>query len=296
MNTEDKLSYEIQFAILDVFKEFRRICEDNNLMYFAIGGTCIGAVRHKGFIPWDDDLDIAMPYPDYKKFIEVCKTQLRPSYSIFGPYTCKHYSATYIKLQNHETTFIEEFAVKYPDRYSGIYLDVFPIYGLPKSELSRKILERRCQAQNKLNLRMRYEIEDEVTSRGRLVWKACAPLRAIHNYEFYCRQQEKMLAKYPYDCSDKVIFCWRRIHKKNSNFTYKNIFYYEDFSEMLETPFEDTTIMIPRGYDRYLKMDFGDYMKLPPKEQQISRHPKGLIDLAKPYSFYLPNEKGKNGT
>ena len=71
MNTEDKLSYEIQSAILDVFKEFRRICENNHLVYFAIGGTCIGAVRHKGFIPWDDDLDVAMPYPDYKKFIEL---------------------------------------------------------------------------------------------------------------------------------------------------------------------------------------------------------------------------------
>jgi lipopolysaccharide cholinephosphotransferase len=100
MNTEDKLSYEIQSAILDVFKEFRRICENNHLVYFAIGGTCIGAVRHKGFIPWDDDLDVAMPYPDYKKIIEVCKTQLRPSYSIFGPHTCKHYSATILNAES----------------------------------------------------------------------------------------------------------------------------------------------------------------------------------------------------
>ncbi|MBR1604027.1 MAG: LicD family protein [Synergistaceae bacterium] len=67
---------KIQLAELDIFKAFKAICDRHNLRYFAIGGTCIGAIRHKGFVPWDDDMDVAMPYEDYKKFFEIAKTEL----------------------------------------------------------------------------------------------------------------------------------------------------------------------------------------------------------------------------
>ncbi len=293
MNTADQLTKTIQYAALDVLKEFQRVCTRRHLTYYAIGGTCIGAIRHKGFIPWDDDIDVAMPYRDYLQFIDYAKTDLNPKYSIIGPHTCKHYTGCYIKLQNNETTFVEEFAEKYPDRYAGIYIDIFPVHGLPDGNAKVWLVEHISSLQNKLNLRLRFEKDYGDSKQWKITWKICAPLRKIHHFDYYRHKQEIMLAKYPLDCSCRVYFCWRRIPKKNSNSTYKDIFFYDDFCEAVEMPFEDTTIMVPRGYDRYLKMDFGDYMKLPPTEQQVARHPKAIIDLSRPYKYYLQNQKGK---
>lgn len=290
MNSNDRLTKEIQCAALDVLEEFQRVCKKYNLKYFAIGGTCIGAIRHKGFIPWDDDIDVAMPYPDYVKFMKCSKTELNSKYSVIGPHTCKHYSAPYIKLQNHETTFIEKNVEKYSDRYAGIYIDIFPIFGLPKESKKVWFVEHMCSVYNKINLRMRFEREDGESLMWKITWILCTPMRKLLHYDFFRKKQAEMLKKYKYNESDKVIFCWREIPKENSNSCYKNIFFTEDFSDMVEKPFENITIMVPNGYDRYLTMDFGNYMKLPPLEEQVARHPKAIVDLKKSYKYYLKKE------
>ena len=90
-----------------------------------------------------------------------------------------------------------------------------------------------------------------------------------------------------------ICFGFRKYHFIWSKFTYRNLFYYDDFSSSIELPFEDTTISIPAGYDRYLKMDFGDYMTLPPVEKRTASHPTDIIDLNKSYKIYIKEHFGK---
>ena len=278
----------IQLKIVDVLKEFQRVCKKHNLQYFAIGGTCIGAVRHNGFIPWDDDIDVAMPYEDYVRFIEIAENELETGYSLIGPDNCRHYLSSYIKLHDQNTTFIESFCQKYPDRYTGVYIDIFPIFGLPNNKIKQRVLEARCQIQNRLNVLTRFPLCDEISLKGKIIWLLCIPLRWILPLNYFVEKQRKMLSVYPIGAADKVIFCWRPIPKKEKQDEwYKNIFLAEDFRSSLETPFEDITISIPIGYDRYLRMEFGDYMKLPPIEKQISLHPKAIVDLEQTYKSYI---------
>ena len=96
-----------QMKELEILREFQRVCQKYNLKYYAIGGTCLGAVRHKGFIPWDDDIDVAMPVEDYHEFFEVAPKELNSQYEVIGPYTMRHTYGLYNKIHDKETTFVE---------------------------------------------------------------------------------------------------------------------------------------------------------------------------------------------
>lgn len=272
---------EIQRAILDVYKVYRELCKKHNLRYYAIGGTCIGAVRHNGFIPWDDDMDVVMPYEDYKRFIQIAEKELQKPYEIIGPMNCKHYTENYIKIHNTNTTFIEEHTKEYPDRYSGIYIDIFPMYGLPENEKKRYKLQLMRENLQRCNLLKRFPYKFGINYKWKVAWCLFTPVRHVVPYYYFSVKEENVFKGYSFNESDKILFPWRR--RPGKGYTYKNIFYYEDFKESIKVPFEDTVMKIPVGYDRYLKMDFGDYMKLPPAEEQIPRHPKARIDLKKPF-------------
>lgn len=287
-NNNDVSVKRIQLKILDVLKEFQRICKNYNLQYYAIGGTCIGAVRHNGFIPWDDDIDVAMPYDDYVRFMEIAENEFGNDYALIGPDNCRHYLSSYIKLHNKNTTFIESLCQKYPDRYTGVYIDIFPIFGLSNNKFIQRILELRCDNQNKLNYYMRFPLSDVESLKRKIIWRLCTPLRWILPINYFVDKQRKMLSVYSIKTADKVIFSWRPIpNKKKQNEWYKNIFFAEDFRASIEKPFEDITISVPIGYDRYLRMEFGDYMELPPIEERKSLHPKTIVDLEHPYKNYI---------
>lgn len=281
---------QIQMVALSVLKEFDQICKTQGYTYFAIGGTCIGAIRHKGFIPWDDDVDVAMPIDDYYKFLDYCRKNLKKPYGIIDPQNIRHYFSFYHKMQDCNTTFVEEFAKDYPDRYAGVYIDIFPVSGLPKDEMERKRVINRNEYLKKINYKLRFSFRDMNSAKGKLAWLLAIPLRC-YPFHWATDKQHELIKKFPINTSDKVWFPWRDIPGTPGSDTYKNLFYYEDFSETIQVPFENITIMVPKGYDRYLKMDFGDYMKVPPENKRIPGHPKALVDLHKPYSFYAQKRR-----
>jgi len=229
---------------------------------------------------------VAMPQDDYYKFIEIFEKLEIDSYSIMGPYSCKHYNSNFIKLQDENTTFIEEFVSMYPDRFGGVYIDIFPIHGLPKNNLVRKMHVYKCNVLKKFNIRLRFPYNSENSIIKKIMWILIIPIRITKPYTYFMTKLDKTLMKYKFNTSDKVFFSWRRIPRKSST-SYKNIFYYEDFIKGVDMEFEDTTISVPIGYERYLEMDFGDYMKLPPEEERISRHPKVNIDLNRGFRDYI---------
>lgn len=271
---------ELQTSILNVYKEFKRIAEENGLRYYAIGGTALGTVRHGGFIPWDDDLDVAMPFEDYVKFIELCLNgALNPPYALYRPEEELDFTRTFLKMHNQDTTFIENPGKdnKYK-RYGGIYIDIMPIFGLPERKLKRWYLNNYCDLLLRLHRVLRVPFGYQTTFPGKLLWLSALPIRALFGKSWALNKWEQIFAKYPIGASDKIAFAWR--------FKPYIIFDADDFSDTVEMSFEDTTTRLPIGYDHYLKMDFGDYMVLPPEEQRVC-HNSAFVDLNKPYTYYM---------
>lgn len=130
---------ELQQKERDLLKIFIDFCDKNKLTYFLVGGTLLGAIRHKGFIPWDDDIDVAMPREDYDKFIVLASKHFTKDKDVFfqNYRTDKYYPYVFSKLRDSNTTFIEKI-YKHVDMNHGVYIDIFPIDGISKNSNEKK--------------------------------------------------------------------------------------------------------------------------------------------------------------
>ncbi len=300
MNQNSELIRRIQLKELEILKVFQEICKRHNLRYFAIGGTCLGAVRHKGFIPWDDDVDVAMPYEDYEKFLEVADSELPEGYETFTPFNQKGDLHEYLsKIHNINTALIEAPCLKDKSayRYWGIYIDIFMVHGMPTSKKEFRRLSRAVSFYGKLSRRLRMPMSDEQSLKGLVKYMLSFLLQHLGlPYDYFTQKSYNLIKNYPLGCSDKIIFPWRK-SKRDKNGWYTNIFPYRDFRNTVELPFEDTTITIPAGYDDYLRIEFGDYMTLPPEEKRnnhMSYGGGGIVDLDRSYKYYAAQkEAGK---
>lgn len=282
----------IQLLEIKILEEVQRLCKKYGLRYFAIGGTCLGAVRHGGFIPWDDDIDIAMPYDDYIKFRKIAKNELKPPYALFDPYEHRHSRIGFYKIHDTTTTFVEQIALPYTDRYTGVFIDVMPIYGLPNREQDALRTARMCSWWLRKNIAMRFSYNELLSNMEKVMWLLTYYERKTKHYSYYLKKIEEECDKFSFDSSEQVLFGFRIIpFREKASYTYKVIFPYSIFSDFLEVPFENTTIRIPYGYQQYLTMDFGNYMRLPPEDKRVTVHPAALIDLNKSYKEYIKEAK-----
>ena len=278
---------ELQNSILDVFMEFKRVCDENNLRYYAIGGTCLGAIRHKGFIPWDDDIDVAMPWEDYQRLRREWKHYVRAPYQLLDFEQCQHSDMLFLKLFNGSTTYIEEHVVGMPDRYTGIFMDIMPIVGVPDAEEEKERLLKTCIRYLRLNRSRRFEFQFRPTLKAKLFSIVTKPLMLGKPFHYYSQKYEEMISQYPFGATKRVLFPWRIPVRP----PYKNVFPYAIFEECATVPFEDTEICVPKDYEQYLTMDFGDYRKLPPEDKRHGGHNAAVIDFHKSYKEY--QEAGK---
>lgn len=270
---------ELQIKTLDIYKRFLMICENHNLSFFGIGGTCIGAVRHRGYIPWDDDIDVAMPYPDYLLFISLSKKELGNQYELFYDYDY------YIKMCDRETAFITKRGKRY--YYKGIGIDIFPIYGMKKGKKRQNLLARKNDFYLKMYNKLGSSYKSGITLKSKIAWLFYESLRLFPGQRYWANRSKRLFSKIPYNCSDKVLFGWRRLPSLTNH--YQCVFNIKDFSSFIELPFEDTIMRVPVGYDNYLIEDFGDYMSLPPVEERVSAHSALVEDLHNSYKCYHYN-------
>ena len=267
---------EIQERILSIYKEVAKVCKSNHIPFYAIGGTCIGAVRHNGFIPWDDDLDIAIPIECFDHFLQLAGKEL-PDY--LKLYTCnevKHYIGLFAKVHDVRTTFIEQKQYKYPDAYKGIFVDIMPIGGLPEDEIQRNRVIRRLQRLSSINRVVR--ISPKASSLMKTLMKYPFLIFRLLPFNHVTRKYYKELRKYPFYKSKYTGYTWSE--KLN-----KLVFPTEWFGKGVDMSFEDTVITCPVDYDKYLSAQFGEYMKIPSTEKQKTNH-EGIIDLNHSYTFY----------
>ena len=247
--------------MLNIMDDIDSFCHHNSITYYLAFGTLIGAIRHKGFIPWDDDLDIMMPRPDYERFIREYKATGK--FSIHSPYE-QHPLFYYSKVYDPRTIKIES-GVSYSSISPlGVDIDVFPLDGYP-AEMSYRKIQKRKKLLDFIYLLRYYAIDNISFNKskkhplGGCVLGVITHLIGNRNLmKKYCR----IASKYNYEYSDLVAEYGLKL----------NVFNREDLVSVLRTPFEDRLYDIPVGYDSVLRSSYGDYMVLPPIEEQTTHH------------------------
>ncbi len=268
-----KKVWAVQLEMLD---EVERICKKYGLTYFADSGTLIGAVRHKGYIPWDDDIDLVMLRGDYERFVKVAKKELKSPLVIQTAYTERNYLRGHAQIRNSLTTGCnaEDIQAGYN---CGIFIDIFPLDAMPGRRGPAFLWAFRIKLfWMLLYTWYRFDYYKNPSAAGKalhLLGKILrVPMkRAYAVYERLCRRYEGRQT--PLVCDTVFI----RQLKKN---TWKR----EWFSEALYLPFENRQIPVPIGYDGRLKCEYGNYMK-PAKAPTV--HGGIVLEPDIPYREYL---------
>lgn len=266
-----------------LLKELLAICNKHNIQYFALGGTCLGAVRHKGFIPWDDDIDIGMPRKHYNQFLSIAQAELPPNIFLQTNVTEKEYPMNFAKLRNCDTTFIET-SLKCLNLNHGVYIDIFPLDGVPTGKVTQKIRNIRDSIY-KYEISKAYYLEhlEGANKKKKNVLALCVKFGIdlfYPNYKVATLKRERMIQKYAYDKCDIVTnYCGAWGEKETVPKDY--------FDAGVRGTFEGLSIMLPQKYHEYLTNVYGNYMTLPPLDKRISHHYCTIIDLNKSYKEYL---------
>lgn len=277
---------EIQGREYEVLTELKKIFERHGLRYFAVGGTCIGAIRHKGFIPWDDDIDIGMPGKDFELFRTQYYKELPCEYrKVDGDNSLSH-NFLFFKVHDSRTTYVEYYAEHTPDRYTGVFVDIMPVDGLPVQEKQIKNLIKKINLLFLLNSWKRPSSRKGTYKEKMKDFIENILLKAF-TFNYFSNKIYKLMNHYDFDTTSKVYFTWRDPAISITRKLYSK----EWFASTIEVPFETGTIAVPVGYHEYLTQDFGNYMKLPPKEVQKSVHNIYISDMDRPYSYYVELEK-----
>lgn len=274
---------KLQKKVLDIYREFKRICDEEKLKYFAIGGTCLGAIRHGGFIPWDDDLDIAMPIEDYKRFMEIAPSKICDKYKIYDHNDHRHFFMRFNKIHDINTAYIESCYKDYADDYFGVFIDVMPVCGLPNDKKRKRKFLKKLEFLSKMNLECRFELKERKHFKEKINYFRYRALCLFKKYNYYSMKFEKCIQDMSFYNSSECCFAWRIPLRA----PYKNVFPTVFFEELKEVPFEDTSIYVSTKFDNYLTMDFGNYMALPPIEKRVSVHKTEVIDLEKSFKQYI---------
>lgn len=254
-----------QLIMLDILKYVDKICEENNINYWLESGTLLGAVRHKGFIPWDDDLDIGMMKEDYEKFIKIFSKYENEKYFLLSKETDKNYNKNFIKIMSKKYFLIENEKQLWS---TGIYIDVFPFEDFSNNKL-HKILATIITLKNNKFLCI------EKNKNLKIFFKNILRYLRFFIYLFIPIEFliDKVQSKEQQGIKKYVG------HNLNTGFSYK---IKKDYVFPLKKSiFEDKEFFIPNNYDKYLTKMYSDYMQIPSEDKRKSHAVKIIIDEKK---------------
>ena len=271
----DENRKKIWAVMLDLFYELKKVCDKLGIEFYASGGTLLGAVRHRGFIPWDDDMDFWMKREDYEKLYQHAD-EFKEPYFLQTPYTDNGYYYSAIKLRNSNTTNLSEIFL-YENWNMGIGIDIFPIDKYISSELVKnysKIGEITSELSTYMRMSNPY-LDDNNKKR---VENYCgrAPLELYEELEAIAQQ---------YNDSDEAD-CYLEIVNTQYKDPFKKIIHKEDLDNCVYLDFENTKIPAYNGYLNHLKAFYGDYMQMPPMEKRGVWHEE-IFSPDIPYKEYV---------
>lgn len=262
---------ELEIKNLRVIDE---VCKKLKIQFFLYGGSLIGAVRHKGFIPWDDDLDVAMLREDYMKFIEQAPAILPDEYYLQSPYNDKKTPYLYTKLRLKGTTCVEYCYHRLKIEH-GIYVDIYPIDNIPDDDAEfLKCFNAYQKLVKKYVVRQSHYPSVESQSFKRKIRNL---VRYIVSTGYKIVPQSYFVKK-----ADKIMTKYNHVEtSRKGNLFYpepKNFFY--DMLPLEDGEFEGMTVKLPKNWDKHLSFRYGNYMEFPPEEERIG-HKRYILDFGK---------------
>lgn len=272
MTKEQEQHQQFLTLLIQTFKSFQDFCQLNHLTYFAAGGTALGAIRHKGLIPWDDDIDVYMPRKDYNRLLELKESLVGSNYEIIDPRD-EGYYCLMAKYSYRNSTLWEYKDIPFS---MGVYVDVFALDffdGTREDALKQRKHFDKHGALFRIGTIQRswksigLQLVQGQFSKG--LWQlfqkcVIRPLRPFFRHT---------ILSYPKVSSGEWIVAYSGASAQKD--VYRAIW----FEETKTFPFEDTTIEVPSGYEEYLRHMYGNYMQLPPEEKRVSHHPHYFLDL-----------------
>lgn len=261
---------EHQEVLLELLTEFDRVCRKNNIKYMLFAGSSLGAVRHQGFIPWDDDLDVALLREDYDRLMKLDPAEWNEAYYMQCEFS-EHWPLHFSKLRKNNTTCLEKYHPKDNQIHQGIYIDVFPIDNASDNALIRKIQFYASKIVQARSFWQRGYDTDSIIKKTVMVLSNIMPLKLFHNIVTMRRNKA---SKYVHSFLGGSI----RFDK--------GIFDRKWITDSIDMPFETMKAPVSSYYHELLTMQYGDYMTLPPVEERECKVHSIFVDTEHNYSEY----------
>ena len=266
---------KLQLKELDIYEDFRTLCQKYGIPFFAFCGTAIGAMRHQGFIPWDDDIDVGFLRADYERFMSAALRELSDRYELVSARTHTHYPLMTTRMCIKGTRFVEE-ALDGIDCPLGIFLDIYALDAVAADDKAMRKQIRHAWFWSKLAI-LKEMPAPLIPLEGLMHRAAALACRVIHWGLNITRVSKRWIVRrYEY---------WATLYNGQDTGRYadlsdtmpsKLLITREELFPLKEVPFEDITIPLPNDVDAHLKRYYGDYMKLPPPEKRKNHYPAHL--------------------
>lgn len=269
---------------IDMLQNLLQVCKNNNLRIIVYSGTLLGAVRHSGFIPWDDDLDVALPRADFDKLLQIAENEFKAPLFFQTALNDSKYFFDYARLRNSNTTGIIKWNMSH-DYNNGIYIDIYPLDGYIENKAKLKIQLAKKEVLKQF-LACYYADDTYVSRKSKWMVKMISRIAHIKSYEWWYKKYVDNLSKY----TGKTIRL-SQIHDEYS--VIKKYWCLEsDLDDVIYLPFENIEVPVPANYDEILTHMYGEYMEFPPEEERGKWHENKIIfDPDMPYKDFLKNNK-----
>lgn len=278
MTLEDRKKYNAK--LIGILKKVMSICEENNIRWFVGYGGCIGAIRHKGCIPWDDDIDVCIPRPDYDRFVEIAKRADLGNYELAMINETPEYFEHFIRFFDKNSSILFD---TWHTHVSGIFIDIFPIDGAADGKIDKNhkrfVFWQKISRQSHYHFPHSKRVETlKYRMYRRYILVLLTSLFRNPIQKISVKMIEKIIRKYAFEDSEYCLYY-------TSIYGMRNVIPKKWVEETIWVPFEDVQIRIPKYYHEYLTHIYGDYMTPPPIEKRDDRHAFAFIDMDKRWSL-----------
>lgn len=258
---------KVQNVQLQILMDYMAFCKEHHLRYFVSGGSLIGVMRHKGFIPWDDDIDVMMPRSDYNQFVKL-QSEFPKDYFLVNHDTDKNWQFNFAQFVDNQSEIIVR--MNEEPRKCKIWIDVFPLDGMPNNSLLRWFHIKHILMYRYLIQIPNIRTQVDTHKVGRPFYEKCVikllhyiPMGKFINVNSVLKKMEKALEKYDYDKSGYV-------GNMLGKYREREIVPYEYFGHGKDLDFENIKVCCPDEPDKLLKHLYGEYMQLPPEKDRVS--------------------------